>query len=269
MKVLITGANGFLGTYFARHLDCDLDAYGRADLDLTNADQVKSCVKSGGYDVILHCASAGRNHARSFESNIIENNLVGFANLVSCRHDFGTLINFATGAEFDIDLDINNAPESAIWSVDPKHSYGRSKNLIARQVQMLPNFYNLRIFGCFDSSENNTRPIKAFVEKSQQGQPFAIAVDRRFDMFGVADILTVVRAIMANQISDKDLNLVYNNKYTLSEILKMFARLHDLDPDLVQVGSMNTKNYTGCGYQLAKYDLDLLGLEQSLLNYTL
>lgn len=269
MKVLITGAGGFLGTYFAQHLDCDVDAPDRSQLDMTNRDQVARQLKTGRYDVILHCASAGRNTARSFDSHIVENNLQGFANLVSCRHEYGMLINFATGAEFDIDADINNVAESDIWTANPQHSYGLSKNIIARQVQMLPDFYNLRIFGCFDSSEQNTRPIKSLIEKNQQGQPFYIAADRLFDMFGVADILTVVRAIMANQISDKDLNLVYNDKYTLSEILKMFARLHDLDPELVQVDSLDTKNYTGCGYRLAKYDLNLLGLERSLLNYNL
>lgn len=267
MKVLITGAGGFLGTYFAQHLDCDVDAPDRNQLDLTNRDRLLSQLKTGRYDVILHCASAGRNTARSFESYIIENNLQSFCNLVSCRHEYGKLINFATGAEFDIDANINNAVESDIWTANPQHSYGRSKNIIARQVQMLPDCYNLRIFGCFDSSEQHTRPIKALIEKNQQGQPFLIAADRLFDMFSVADILTVVQAIMANQISDKDLNLVYNNKYTLSEILKMFARLHDLDPELVQVGTLDDKNYTGCGYRLARYDLNLLGLERSLLDY--
>lgn len=269
MKVLITGAGGFLGTYFARHLDHDVDAPNRQDLDLTNSQAVAQQLRAGRYDVVLNCASAGRNTARSMDPDIVTNNLVGFANLVANRHEFGMLINFATGAEFDIDTNINRVSETEIWSRDPAHSYGRSKNIIARQVQMLPNFYNLRIFGCFDSTESANRPLKLFLEKCRSNQPFHIPADREFDMFGVEDILTVVKAVMAKRISDKDMNLVYNNKYRLSEILGMFSKLHNLNPDLITVDSIDPNNYTGNGAKLADCNLDLLGLEKSLLNYTI
>jgi hypothetical protein len=86
-------------------------------------------------------------------------------------------------------------------------------------------------------------------------------------MISVSDILTVTQAVMANQVSDKDLNLVYNKKHRLSEILIMFAKLHNLDHNTVQVQSLDQNNYTGNGHGLAQYNLDLLGLEQSLLNY--
>jgi dTDP-4-dehydrorhamnose reductase len=269
MKVLITGAGGFLGGYFAQHLDCDIDARDRQGLDLVDADQVRSVLRSGQYDVVLHCASAGRDAVRSVGYQIIKNNLTGFANLVACRHEFGQLINLATGAEFDIDTNIDCVTETEIWHRYPTHSYGGSKNIIARQVQMLPAFVNLRVFGCFDASESDNRPIKSFVRQSQCGEPFVIPADREFDMFSVADILTVVRAVMANKIHDKDLNLVYNKKMYLSEILKMFASLHDLDSSVIQVQSVDDKNYTGNGMLLQGYDLDLQGLEQSLLAYTI
>lgn len=267
MKILITGAGGFLGTYFAQHLDHDVDALDRGRLDLTHSEAVTKQLRQGQYDVILHCASAGRNTARSMDPDIVTNNLTSFANLVANRHEFGMLINFASGAEFDIDTDINCVSESGIWSRDPVHSYGRSKNIIARQAQMLPDFYNLRIFGCFDSSESANRPLKLFLDRCRQKELFRIPADRQFDMFGVQDILTVTQAIMAKRISDKDLNLVYNTKYRLSEILNMFARIHNLDSDLIHVDSVDNHNYTGDGSQLAGYDLDLLGLEQSLLDY--
>jgi dTDP-4-dehydrorhamnose reductase len=267
LKVLITGAGGFLGKYFAQHLGHDTHALDRSTLDLTNSEQVKFQLKSGQYDVIIHCASVGRNTAKSFDTNIIQNNLCAFSNLVSCRHDFGMLINFATGAEFDIDSNIENVTENEIWNRNPLHSYGRSKNIIARQVQMLSNFYNLRIFGCFDASEADNRPLQALLRKHHTKEPFVIPADRYFDMFSVADILTVTEAVMAKQVRDKDLNLVYNKKHTLSEILIMFAKLHNLDHDMIQVQSLDQNHYTGNGSGLAQYNLDLLGLEQSLLNY--
>lgn len=267
MKVLITGAGGFLGTYFAQHLDHDVDAPNRQDLNLTNSAEVAKQLRSGHYDVILHCASAGRNTAKSMDADIATNNLVGFSNLVANRHEFGMLINFATGAEFDINTDINCVSETEIWSRNPIHSYGRSKNIIARQAQMLTDFYNLRIFGCFDSSESNHRPLKTFINKAKLGQTFSIPADKEFDMISVPDILTVTQAVMAKQISDKDINLVYNTKYKLSDFIIMFAELHNLDTKLVSVGAVDQNCYTGDGSKLSALGLELLGLEKSLKNY--
>mgnify|MGYP003352330867 CR=1 FL=1 len=221
MKILLTGAGGFVGQYFAGHLNHDIDACDRSALDLTDSLAVQRRLASEHYDAVIHCASAGRNTARAMDDSIIVNNLKGFANLVENRHRFGMLINMATGAEFDIDRDIDSVSEDEIFNRYPLHSYGRSKNIIARQVHLLPYFYNLRIFGCFDSTEADNRPLKSFVSKSQKNEPFVIPADRQFDMISVGDIVRVIEAVLANKIHDKDINLVYNKKYYLSEILTM------------------------------------------------
>jgi dTDP-4-dehydrorhamnose reductase len=269
LKVLITGAGGFIGSYFATHLTHDIDACGRQELDLTNADQLRQRLNTEKYDAVIHCASAGRNTARSVDSSIELNNLIGFSNLVSNRDLFGGLINLATGAEFDIDTDIAEVGEEEIWNRNPKHSYGRSKNIIARIAQIIPDFYNLRVFGCFDSSEGDNRPLKLFAKKSQLNEPLLIPTDRLFDMVSVQDLLTVVEAVLAKKIHDKDLNIVYNKKYHLSEIVKMYAQLHNLDSELIQVSGHDTKSYTGNGTRLNQYQLPLLGLEQSLKVYNI
>lgn len=266
MKILITGAGGFLGKYFARHLDHDTHALDRSTLDLTNSDQVKSQLKSEQYDVVIHCASAGRNTAKSLDPAIVQNNLSAFSNLVSCRHDFGMLINFATGAEFDIDSNIDNVNENEIWNRNPLHSYGHSKNIIARQVQMLPNFYNLRIFGCFDPSESDPRPIKRCQGLVSQGLPFLIE-DRPFDTVSAGDFARVVLAVLDGKIRDNDLNVVYNKKHTLGETLKIYCRLHNYDPDLIRISDKPGRSYTGDGSRLHAHALPLLGLEQSLREY--
>jgi nucleoside-diphosphate-sugar epimerase len=266
-KVLITGAGGFIGSYFANRLTHDVDACDRRALDLTNATQLRQQLQAEKYDAVIHCASAGRNAIRSTDPTIELNNLIGFSNLVSNRALFGDLINLSTGAEFDIDTDICEVSEEEIWIRNPKHSYGRSKNIIARLAQTMPNFYNLRIFGCFDSSESDNRPLKLFVKKCQLNEPFVIPADRLFDMVSTQDLLTVVEAVLAKKIHDNDLNIVYNKKYYLSEIINMYAQLHNLDGELVQISGNDTNSYTGNGTRLHQYQLPLLGLEQSLKMY--
>ena len=269
MKILVTGAGGFLGQYFAQHLGYEVDACDRHTLNLTNARAVQDRLQSEQYDAVLHCASAGRNVARVIDNTIETNNLVGFSNLVANRHRFGRLINLATGAEFDVDSNIDQVQEDAIWTRNPIHSYGRSKNIIARQVQILQNFYNVRIFGCFDPSEADNRPLKALTKQCLAGKTFTIPADRQFDMISVRDLQTVILAILSNKINDKDVNAVYNTKYYLSEILMTYAKLHNLDPNLIKVLGHDQNSYTGNGARLAGYRLPLLGLEQSLEIYNI
>lgn len=268
MKILITGAGGFVGTYLSKNLHGhDVCALSRQQLDLTDIWQVGAHFRSNSYDAVIHCAAQGRNHARSQDPDIVTNNVVAWANLATNRSHYGMLINLATGAEFDLDQDINLVKEIDIWKCWPGHSYGLSKNIIARSAQMLPNFYNLRIFGCFDASEDDRRPLRRLTQQLSNGQVFDIVGDKKFDMVSLADLTCVIQAVLDRKIRDKDLNIVYNNKYLLSEILTMYAQYHNLDAGLIRIQSTDTKNYTGSSERLDQYCLPLLGLENSLKNY--
>lgn len=268
MKLLITGAGGFIGSYLVQHLtEHSIDAVTRKELDLCDPFAVKSWLVNHQYDAIIHCASRGRNDARSTDPAILADNVLAWANLATNRDQYGMLINLATGAEFDVDTNIDNVNESDIWKFYPAHSYGLSKNMIARSAQYLPNFYNLRLFGCFDQSEDLRRPLKRLSEKLAHNESFVITGDRFFDMVSVEDLTTVIRATLDGKIADKDLNIVYNQKYKLSEILKMYAQIHNLDKELILVESTDSKNYTGNGSRLNAYNLPLLGLDLSLKQY--
>jgi len=269
LKLLITGAGGFIGSYLAKHLvGYDIDAVTRKELDLCDPFAVKHWLANHRYDAIVHCASRGRNDARSTDPSILAENVLAWANLAANRNHYGMLINLATGAEFDLDTNIDNVAEEDIWKFYPSTSYGLSKNMIARSAQNLPNFYNLRIFGCFDPSEDNRRPLKRLSEKLNNEEPFVVTGDKLFDMISVEDLTTVIQAVLDGKIIDKDLNMVYNQKYKLSEILKLYAQIHNLDEGLISIESTDSNNYTGNGSKLNNYNLPLLGLELSLKHYT-
>lgn len=268
MKILITGGHGFVGRFLGQYLSHSHDVYapGRDQLDVCDPVSVDS-VLSNGYDWIIHCAVSGRNQTLSMDPTIVSNNIRALNNILSKKDCWRALINVASGAEFDLDTDIDRAKEQDIWIRNPQHSYGLSKNLIARMVQTLPNCVNLRLFGCFDPRESNLRPIKRCQDLVSQGLPFLIAKDRPFDTVSIRDFAGVVLAVVGGKIRDNDLNIVYNEKHTLGEILKIYCRLHNYDPDLIQILETNGRSYTGDGHRLHSYDLPLIGLQQSLREY--
>lgn len=268
---MITGAGGFIGKFLSNYLSrqYNVNAVTRQDLDLCNAAAVDEHFSNANYDVIIHCAVAGRNDLDVVNDKIYVDNTTSWNNLIKHTSRFKKLINVASGAEFDLSTDINEVSEQEIWNRYPLQSYGQSKNHISRQATCIPNFYNLRLFGCFDTSESSARVLKRAHICLIENKPFFIDNDRNFDMVSAADFASVVSATVNNKITDNDLNIVYQQKYKLSEILKLFASLHGYDQALIVPRSSSPNNYTGNGVKLAKYDLPLIGLKQSLKNYCL
>lgn len=266
MKILITGAGGFLGSLLAKNLaHYDVHALTRQQLNLTDASAVADHFSTAKYDVILHCGAAGRNTPAVEDWNIVSSNLASVLNLMTHRQCFGKLINIGSGAEFDITTDIDDAVETEIFNRNPKYSYGLSKNIIARYLSEQPNCFTLRLFGCFDSTEDDRRLLKKFHSVVSSGKRFDLQ-DRKFDMISVDDFTVVVESILNNTVTHQNINCVYTQKYRLSEILSVYCDKHGLDKSLINVTGQGL-NYTGNGNILSQYRLPFQGLEQALINY--
>ena len=268
MKILVTGAAGFLGSYVSDHLSGhQVHAATRRQLDLTDLAAVTALLKRNRYDVVINCAVAGREQLRSYEHAIYANNLESFYNLAVNDQWYSKLINIGSGAEFDIDQDINQADETEIWNRRPQYSYGQSKNIIARLSVDFPKITTLRLFGCFDPSESPNRLLKRFRAAVGNQLPFTLDQDRYFDMVSARDFVRVIKAVINGTVQDRDLNVVYDQKYRLSDILMLYSKLHELDTTFLHINSVNILNYTGDSSRLSKYNLALDQLEQSLLLY--
>ena len=266
MKILITGAGGFLGQYLARELaDHNVYAFNRQQLNLADANAVQEHFMFAKYDAVIHCGAAGRNTPTVEDWNIVSNNLSSVLNLMTHRNKFGQLINIGTGAEFDVGQHIENVYETEIYNRSPQQSYGLSKNIIARYLNEQPDCFTLRLFGCFDNSEDDRRLLPKFHSVVASGNQFNVT-DRPFDMISAQDFVTVIRAVLNKQVVHRNVNCVYAEKHNLSEILKVYCETHNLDSSLINVVGQGL-SYTGNGSILDKYRLPLLGLEKSLSLY--
>lgn len=267
MRILITGAKGFLGSYLSQHLHYEIVALSRQELDLSDPNAVSLHFQNNKYDAVIHCGAAGRNTPAVQNLDIVNNNLASVINLVANQSSFGKLINIGTGAEFDISLPIEQVSEFEVFNRSPVHSYGLSKNIITRYLHNIPNCYNLRLFGCFDSSEDSARLLKKVHSTVSAGRPFEV-MDREFDMISARDFATVIDAVLNGTITDHDINCVYAEKTRLSDILSVYCNMNNLNAGLIKVIGQGL-SYSGSGTTLSKYHLPLLGLNQSLEQYKL
>ena len=271
MKILITGSNGFIGKYLCEYFkevghrvfECN-----RQSLDLLDAGIVTTFFNSNYFDLVIHCALSGRENLyelkQSMNHDIIKTNLVMWDNLIKNRHRFKRLINLGTGHEFDIETDINYAEESDILQADPKFTYGWAKNFIARDLMQYDEFYNLRLFGVFHYTENNKRFLKKLYTRAKQD--FLVDEDKCFDFFNLEDITPMIDIIAQGHCKHKDINLVYKDKYTLSQQAQLFNDIK-LNQSNIIINSKSNNNYTGDSDKFYSYNTSKLGLELGFLRY--
>ena len=162
MNVLITGSNGYIGkSIFNSKIENIKFFHGnRQTINLFDKESIKSFIKENKIDSIIHCAIEGGSRLKKDDINTFYKNILIFENLYYCKNSLHKVINFASGAEFDRETDINLVNEEDIFDRIPKDYYGLSKNIIAKKALTTNNFYNLRIFGCFYENELDSRFIK-------------------------------------------------------------------------------------------------------------
>jgi nucleoside-diphosphate-sugar epimerase len=269
MRLLITGTGGFVGgylSYYFRHYD--ITAIASRDLDLTDTNRVQKFFQEHGiFDAVINCAAQGRFQATAKDENILRTNLKIFANLMHNRSQYRQLINFGSGAEFGLSNNINLATEDSIYDYIPDESYGLSKNIIARWCDHVPEIYNIRIFGLFDKTEPPRRLISGFIEHAKNRQPFIVNNDRYADYVSARDLAILVDHTLKGDVTDSNINMVYKEKYRLSDLLRKYCNIHNIDENLINVASESTNNYTGSSSTIDKYNFKFNGLDAGLQEY--
>lgn len=267
MNVLITGSNGYIGkSIFNSKIEGVKFFHGnRQTINLFDKDSIKSFIKENKIDSIIHCAIEGGSRLKKDDANTFYNNILAFENLYSCKDLLHKVINFASGAEFDRQNDINLAKEERIAECVPKDYYGLSKNIIAKKALTATNFYNLRVFGCFDENELDTRFIKSCILKSKKGETIIIHQDKTMDFFYLKDLISVVQYVLLFNSPYKDINLSYKTKNKLSEIAKKIKIRNNSNSEII-IQDENGLNYNGDFNKVATLPITIDGFEKGIKN---
>ena len=109
--------------------------------------------------------------------------------------------------------------------------------------------------------------FEKFKKISEQGSVFEISQDRYVDFVSLQDIAIVVNEALNNQLMYTDINIVYQNKILLSDLLYTYCQLHNISTDRVVITGTSDKHYTGNGDRLASLGLNLEGILPTLQRY--
>lgn len=262
MRILVTGGNGFIGKEIIEFLgDKHKIVYPTSkDLDLTNQSKVDLFFRNKYFDWVIHCAVKGGRRISNDEPEVFTSNMLMFINILRNSSNFKYLINFSSGAEYDRSKCFLKDKVS-IESSFPLDYYGLSKNLISRIINRNPQVVNMRLFGVFGVNEDDHRYIKTIYKKIKSNEEIVIFNDIYFDFFFIDDLLNVVNHYIDNfnENSPKDLDLVYQKKFQLSEILELVALKIKEDYD-VNIINETGNSYTG-SYSNYLSKIKLVGLD--------
>jgi dTDP-4-dehydrorhamnose reductase len=246
MKILITGANGYIGKTFYQSFkdEHDVTTLTREKANLIDSKEVKGFFKGKYFDVVIHCAITGGGRIDIDDSNILDNNLKMYYNLLECESSFGKLIHFGSGGEKQDTF------------------YGLSKKVINESIKNKDKFYNIRILNVFDENELDYKFIKTNINNYINKKDIEIFQNKYMDFFYMPDFLNLVRYYINNNPS-KVIDCCYDYSPTLYNVAKI---INNLDNHKVNINIKHWDMAPPFNGEFTDLGLQFIGLEQGIKN---
>lgn len=228
-KILLTGGNGFIGKNIQESFLADkyeIVAPRSFELNLIDTDCVDEYFKDKTFDVVLHSAcKPGHRNAKDF-TNLFYSNLRMFENLERHKDKFEKLINFGSGAIYDVSKNISNVKETDIFKNVGKDDHSFCKYVEHKLIDKLDNFIDLNIFGIFGKYEDwEIRFISNAICKAIHGIDITLRQNRRFSYLYVDDLMPILEYFIENNAKYNSYNIVPNEPVELVQIAELVKKI--------------------------------------------
>lgn len=228
-QVLLTGGSGFIGrnireSYLSQKYD--IIAPSHAEMDVADTASVDKFFAHHYFDVVLHTAVKPGHRAAIDRTNLLYTNVRMFENLERNRDKFGKLINFGSGAIYDVAQNNAGVTETDIYKNMGVDEHSFTKYIVHKQIDNLPNFYDLNIFGIFGKHEDySIRFISNAICKSLFDMPITLRQNRRFSYLYVDDLMPILEWFIENKPKFKSYNITPDGFVELRDIANYVAKI--------------------------------------------
>lgn len=235
-KILLTGSSGFIGRNMAERWEgrYELSCPSSGELNLLDQAAVQKYLEKGHFDGIVHCAN--RNEARKAIApyDALDGNLRMFFNLERCRHLYGKMIYFGSGAEYDRRNYIPGMREEYFGSYIPADAYGFSKYIMSKACGKAGSIYDLRLFGVFGKYEEwERRFISNAICRALKGMDITIEKNVYFDYLWVDDLCGIVEWFIDNSPGHRHYNVCRGEKIDLYSLACLVREALGVSCDIV------------------------------------
>ena len=252
IKVLITGASGFVGSNLTRKLLQEgyevhilsqpffnkwrlidvLSKLNNHTVDLLEAEKLKKLIKEIKPEVIFHLAAAGVfGGISSPEKELIEVNFLGTVNLINACADINYKCFVNTGSSSEYGSKDKPIKETDIC--EPVNTYGISKlaallygSFIAKTQNQ--SIIGLRLFSPFGPFDDSQRLISSVIIKALRNEEILLSNPKGVrDFIFVEDVVEAyLKSIdLASQFKGEIFNVGSGREISVSEIVKTICQL--------------------------------------------
>lgn len=260
-RILLTGAgpNGFVGRNIKEALSSRYELFtpGRAELDLSNFDDLSRYVESNRINFVINSAV---HNPKPGENNIeLEIDLRMYYNFAKLKDRFDKIIYFGSGAEYDKRFPIKMVTEEEIGRSIPETAYGFAKYIMNDHARSSDKIYNLRLFGIYGKYE--LWPVKFISNlccKAVFGLPLTIRQNCKFDFLYINDLPAIVDWFICNEPSYHDYNICYGEPVELTYLAQIVREVSGEDIEIKVFKEGYNLEYTASNYRLKN---DIPGLK--------